>query len=438
MPKPSQFQLHNYAITQLLNAMIRLANQKMSLSPKWLRACALLRVFLVLMFGLVITPLSHGWQAKTNWNDAAADLIGKVAERAGRPSAISLDFRNTSALSSTEAYDVRRAINSQLSARSIRVVKPEQAVADVRITLSENAAGLLWIAEIRSGTKRDVAMTEVDRAETAGSVSVSPALTLLKESIWTQSEPILDFAVFGDRRSRLMVLEPRTVSLYRLSNSRWALEQSQPVARSSPLPTDVRGRLLLLRDQKFEIFIPGQHCTGDAERSLTLECREADDPWPLAGENSPRAFFSAARNFFTGVFTGSSSAKSSAPFFSAANAQAGGREVWVFASTDGRFRQADFAETELRVSWGSTLAGLRSGCGSGSQVLASGNGDWTQRDVLQAFELGQGAVPVTSAVEVPGPVTALWTSADGNSAAVVTRNLVTGKYDAFSFSIACR
>jgi hypothetical protein len=418
--------------------MIRLAHPKMPLPAKWLQAWLPARVFCVLLFALVSPPPSRAWQAKANWNDAAAELIGKVMDRAGRPSGISLDLRNASALSSAEAYDVRRAINSQLSARSIRVVKPEQAVADVRVTLSENASGLLWIAEIRSGTRRDVVMTEVARSEPAAAAQVSPALTLLKEQVWSQYEPILDFALFGDHRSRLLVLEPRTVSLYRLNNSRWNLEQSQPVPRSTPLPADVRGRLLLLRDQKFEAFIPGQHCTGSADGSLTLECRQADDPWPLAGENSPRSFFSATRNFFTGVFTGSNATKSSAPFFSAANVQNGGRDTWVFAGTDGRFRQTDLAESELRVSWGGALAGIKSGCGSGWQILASGTGDWTQRDLLQGFELGQGATPVTSAVEVPGPVTALWAAADGASAAVVSRNLGTGKYEAFSFSIGCR
>ena len=110
----------------------------------------------------------------------------------------------------------------------------------------------------------------------------------------------------------------------------------------------------------------------------------------------------------------------------------------MFAGTDGRFRQADLAESDLRVSWGSSVAGIKSGCGRGWQVLASGASDWTQRDLLQGFELTEGATLVTSAVEVPGPITALWAAADGASAAVVARNLGTGKYEAFSFSISCR
>src|SRR5262249_61113596 len=130
--------------------------------------------------------------------------------------------------------------------------------------------------------------------------------------------------------------------------------------------------------------------------------------------------------------------KSSAAFCSAANVQSGGRDIWVFAGSDGRVRQLDSADGELRVAWGSALAGVKSGCGSGWQILASGTGDWTQPDLLQAFDLSQGATPVTSAVEVPGPVTALWAAADSGSAAVVARNLATGKYEAFSFSIGCR
>src|SRR5262249_25893505 len=263
--------------------------------------------------------------------------------------------------------------------------------AELRITLSENAAGLVLVGETRSGPKRDVVINEVARNENPVTGQGLPALTPHKELIWSQSEPSLDFAPSGENRSRLLVLEPSTLSLYKLSNSQWNLEQSQPIPRSGPLPTDVRGRLLLLRDQKVEVFLPGQHCNGSAGGGLTLECRQADDPWPIAGENSPRAFCSATRNFFTGVFTGSSATKSSAAFYSAANVQSGGRDIWVFAGSDGRVRQLDSADGELRVAWGSALAGVKSGCGSGWQILASGTGDWTQPRPLHALDPSDGA-----------------------------------------------
>ena len=71
-------------------------------------------------------------------------------------------------------------------------------------------------------------------------------------------------------------------------------------------------------------------------------------------------------------------------------------------------------------------------------MLAAGTGDFAQRDLLQAFELNAGVAAVTSPVEVPGPVTAIWPTAEANAAVVVARNLTNGKYEGYSFSINCR
>jgi hypothetical protein len=424
--------LLNCQITQLHSAMIRLTHSKMSVSAKWLRRWSLR--FSVFVAVLALPQALRSQAAKSTWTDAAADLVAKTLARAGQASAVSMDLSNASSLSSDDAGTVRRLLEAQLAARGARIVKPEQAAADLRFTLSENAGGLLWIAEIISGSKRDLVMTQVARSEAQSAIELAPAITLHKELIWSQYEPILDFAIW-ENRSRLLVLDPWTVSLYRLSNSRWSLERSLPIPHSRPSPMDTRGRLLMLRDHKFEAFVPGQHCTGTSEGGLRLECRQADDPWPLAGENSPRAFFSATRNFFTGVLTG---APSVAPFFSAAFVQNGNRDIWTFAGTDGRVRQLANGENELRVPWGSTLAGVKSGCGSGWQVLAAGTGDFAQRDLVQAFELSQGVAAVTSAVEVPGPVTAIWPTAEANAVAVVARNLTNGKYEGYGVSINCR
>ena len=416
--------------------MIWLAHLQMHLSVKRRAASLLAKGLFLFLAVITLGGNAQSWQIRTEWNDAAADLVSKVVERAGRPSVISLALSNRSSLSSPEAAEVRRTLESQLASRGIRIVKPEQALSDLLITLSENAAGFLWVADVRSGTRREIVMTQVPRSETLVAAPLSPALILRKELIWSQYEPILDFA-FWDNRSWLLVLEPRAVSLFRSHEGRWRLEETLPVPRSTALSADVRGRLLMLADRKFEVFLPGQRCVGIADSGLTLECRQADDPWPLAGESSPRAFFSASRNFFTGVLTGNAP-KPSAPFFSAARVEAAGREVWVFAGTDGRSRMFDGAESEVRTAWGSTLAAVKSGCGSGWQVLATGAADWTERDSIQAFELASAPAPATAAVEVSGPVTALWPTAEGSSGNAVVRNLTSGKYEALSLSVSCR
>jgi len=83
------------------------------------------------------------------------------------------------------------------------------------------------------------------------------------------------------------------------------------------------------------------------------------------------------------------------------------------------------------------VAGVRSGCGSGNQVLASGAGDYSQPDTLQAFEQRSGVfVPVTEEMNFPGPVFLQNAVTTSNPTAIV-RNLHTGNYEAYHLSISC-
>ena len=67
--------------------------------------------------------------------------------------------------------------------------------------------------------------------------------------------------------------------------------------------------------------------------------------------------------------------------------------------------------------WGSDFAVLRSGCGAGTQVIASGSGE-AASDSLRAYEIpAQEAVAVSAPLAMDGTVTALWTAPDGKERA---------------------
>jgi hypothetical protein len=113
----------------------------------------------------------------------------------------------------------------------------------------------------------------------------------------------------------------------------------------------------------------------------------------------------------------------------------------VFARTDGSVHLMD-AVNDVAVrsarDWGSDLAAVKSSCGSGAQLLVSGAGDAEAADTVRAFEIAdREPVEVSPAAEFPGPVTALWPSSDGRSAIALTKNLKTGKFDAFELAITC-
>ena len=73
-------------------------------------------------------------------------------------------------------------------------------------------------------------------------------------------------------------------------------------------------------------------------------------------------------------------------------------------------------------------------------MLMTGAGDFTQRDSLQLMDAPSGALAAaaTAPIEFSGPITALWTARDGKIATAVSKNLSTGKYEAFTISVTCR
>jgi hypothetical protein len=120
----------------------------------------------------------------------------------------------------------------------------------------------------------------------------------------------------------------------------------------------------------------------------------------------------AGRNYFAGP----------PPYYSSAILPEGR----ILAGVDGR----SIAE------WGSDIAAIESGCGSGRQVLASKPTEASEPDAIQAHEVTGGrATAVGDPAQFPGPVTALWSS--GKQAVAVTRMPDTGRYAAYSLSISC-
>ena len=305
------------------------------------------------------------------------------------------------------------------------------------LTLSQDMKQEIWVAEIRHGDAREIAMVRVAKSNSVALPGISSTISLHKTQLWTQSgaDAVLDLAVLGEGdRAALLVLDGVTVSLYRNRQSHWELEQSAPIPRARRWPRDLRGRLLLGRDHKFEAFLPGTKCAGATDPGVSMNCVESDDPWPLDGEaQNARAFF-GNRNFFTGALAGAVKENNLPPFFSAAAGPDGA--IW-FAQTSGELNATSGRGSGLGS--GSDIAAVRSECGSGVQILLSGAGDFTQKDILGARDLQNGTlVPAGSALEFNGPITALWTARDGNSAIAVSKNLVSGKYEAFTISVTCR
>lgn len=395
-----------------------------------------------------------------DWSTPEQNLARKIAAVTG-PARVSLAFENRSSLGKRDIDIIENGLRSAMQASGLQLVAADPASENITVSLSENPASYVWVAQIRSGSgDPEVAMVSMPRPE-GYSERDSVPMSLRKIPLYAQNQPILDVAVLEEvsTPSRIIVLDSDTVSRYRLENGKWQPEQVFRIIHDHPSPRDLRGRLILTPDHAVEVYLPGELCISTSSFAK-LECRQSDDPWPLLPElNGPlavfpsagvtngastvvpqeRAFFAPARNFFTGVLTPTVGKFTTVPkFFSAALLVRENNPLWVFAGTDGRVHMIDGDSDQItNFPWGNDLAGVRTACGAGWQVLASSGGE-AAKDSIRAYEFpDRDPLAVTPEVEFDGSITALWTESRGDTAVAISRNRETGDYEAFRVALGC-
>jgi hypothetical protein len=238
----------------------------------------------------------------------------------------------------------------------------------------------------------------------------------------------------------LVVLTRGEVTLYQLKESRWIEASSLPIHSTRPFPRDLRGRLIVRHDRLFDAYLPGLICRTRASPPLALECLASDDPWPLAGRDSGlSAFFTPARNFFTGALVPGIGHQRSAPaFYTAAALPRERYTLWLFAGTDGELHLMDGMNHQIAatVHWGAEIAGVHAPCRERSQVLAT-TPTPDGADSLAAFELpDREPLPVSQKLEFDGKVTGLWTGETGESAMAIVEQPTSG-YEALLINLDC-
>jgi hypothetical protein len=387
----------------------------------------------------------------------AAELAKRITVISG-PGPAKLIVNNRSSLTAEEVVEIRKLLERDL--RGLGVIsearagsgtgsEPEGATT-IRITLSMNAAGGLWVAEVQEGTDVHVAMIPVE-LPVAAPQNADSGITLGKVFMWRQKEPVLDLLMSNSGASRRMiVLEPERIVSYIApttggeSNS-WKEEQGYAVPHGRPFPRDVRGRLFagaaVGSAHFFEAYLPGVQCYGDVQDGrLAIACQDGDDPWPMPGftvvgtrpepdaASTPRsaeqkAFYNGARNYFSGVLSPGLSFRLPAFYDAAAIVRTTGTAMILSATSGQVVMIENGAQKRLAGTrdWGSDLAAIRSDCGSGTQVLASASGAASD-DSVRAYEIsGRDATAVSSALEMSAAVTAIWPFSDFHDVTVVVR-----------------
>ena len=374
-----------------------------------------------------------------DWHDPVAQLEAKIAAVTG-PGVVALEINNRSSITSADVEEIRRELTGALAASGVRVWQPDQAAANIKLTLSENVQDYVWVAQIQSGTSdAKVLLVSTPRPDTVPSAPNAPPVTIHAAALVSQPDPILDVAILESTPPRLVVLGRAAITIQEFANQHWALVQSLPITSPTPLPRDSRGRIFLRKDHLFDAYLPGLACHSTNSAPIALNCSLSEDPWPLQAQGQS-AFFSPARNFFTGALVpGIGKQKSAPPFYSAAAVPRTNYALWIFAGLDGQVHLLDGINQQVlaKIHWGSNVTAVRPTCRPDSLVLADA-ADTEPTESIQAFEVvDREPAPVSPKLTVNGSVTALWSTPTGDSAIAVYRNSSTGNYEALQLTFDC-
>jgi hypothetical protein len=265
-----------------------------------------------------------------------------------------------------------------------------------------------------------------------------------------RNDPIL---AASEINGHFLLIYPDRISIFSSTAGGWA--ETNTLMTDRKLTRDLRAELVANTDGgRFVAYTPGAQCIGSYSLPMTgsttdsgwsVRCHASDDPWPVyqsgdAGGAMPlKAFYNSARDFFTGVVTPGIGVDLP-PFYAAGIIpRAAGGAALLITGIDGNVQIIENGAMRSVAGtrdWGSDFAVMRSGCGAGTQVIASSSGEAIS-DSLRAFEIpALGALPVSSPLTLDGTVTALWTTQDGKSAFAVVRNAA-GEYEVDRVTALC-
>jgi hypothetical protein len=384
----------------------------------------------------VSNPLPHAW------NEAVYALAQKTAGVLGPGRAFSDQVNDVSTGAPVELADVRHAFEEDMLLRGMRPVAAP-ADAQVQIWISRSLMGFTLIAEIHRSDSQQATIVPV-AAEDSVPHQPGPEPGLQRKVVWQQAAPLLDFDQVSGDSTRIFwyLLESDHLLVYEFDSGQQVLEDARPIPIRYA-PRDLRGWIQAVDATHVSAFIGGTRCDVTWNPALTTECREnTGQQWPMGPVSWT---LTPGRNHFSGTVTFASSLQAKfPPFYSSASPLPGtsgqGPSLRVVVGVDGRAQLFQSGPDPVATfdGWGSEIVSIAGGCGNGWQVLATGTGDWTQKDQIQLYEIRETkAIAIGQPLDLPGPTLALWPADDGKSARVISRNIESGLYEASIVSISC-
>ena len=370
-----------------------------------------------------------------------ADLKGKVL--------VDSAPANLSSVSSSDFQQGCTAFSGELASEgmTIQPANSQQAAATVHLTLSSNFQGFLWLADVTQGVSHRVFFSSVVPFAATSAPPAAPQLSLQKQFLLSSPDPILDaqllLTVSGAPPNRLVVLQPGLIGLFSEVSGEWRTWAVAPIQFSQSLPRDLRGRIQQ-GPNGMQAVLPGFACDiafnigSQSNLTVAASCRPADTPWVVSlGFNMYSAVLpqlSPQTNLFTFAPRPEYQFESLTVFEpGSVTSPSGGFVPLIATLPDGRalFFEGSATPVATFSGWGSDIAALWSRTRQRWPILVTRDGDWTQPDAIQAFDIVENqAVPVSAPMDFDGPITALWPEGE-NEALAVSRNLKSGLYEAY-------
>jgi hypothetical protein len=366
----------------------------------------MLRLAFVLLFGWVG---SNALWAQA-LSEAAAQLAARTSSLLPRRATVSLELQNLTSLPAAEWSNFRAQLQDGLRKAGVETAaaSPESRV---RVTLSESATGLLFVSEVSSGDRRQIAMLPWKAPSPA---ATKARLSFSRTLLLAQAEPILDVLLL-ESGTQMVVLSAGNVASYRAVSGKWMPAGSSSLVLPRPLPRDPRGRLANTPDG-FRAYLPDANCTGALQPQLRVTCAPGNENWP-----NTEARWATDRNWLE-------SDTMRTPFYTTADG--------FFVTTDGRVQDRAGQSLAGTEGWGSDIAAIDNPCGAAPALIATSAS--LDREEVRAYEIVNArATRMSDPMPLSGPVTALWPSEMPGQATLVFRNAQTGEYEASRLGLAC-
>ncbi len=329
--------------------------------------------------------------------DALDDAVGQWAKKiSSHLAADEIAHVTWNGVSAENDYSTRA---KTLLARALQRKLRNPKAVEITATLSQNLKGYLLIAEMHRENENIVEMASVARP--LSTPETVAGFRLDRRLLWEQETPILDVLVVGDQ---MLVLDAAGVTRFEQRESKW--QKAEAAALDIAPVRDLRGRLTV-NENSLLVEAAGQTCRGPWKPAFAIECQ-------------PGGRFTAGRNTIEEAGW--------PPYFT--HAEIGGDHV--VGAADGHTYVYDATHKQLSVSdaW-NDFAVVASSCTNAKMI-----GAYTANNSLALLDwVNHAPLRVSDAMEVPGPVTAMWPA--GNVALAVVRNKDTKRYEAYSLAVDC-